>query len=99
MKQKITIYTQAIKYCFEHKFAIHNSSIKFSTDSTQTIIDICEQEVEIEIPDNCEDNLVEFEVKELEKVRDKIKADAVVAVNNIEDKIQSLLSIENKQGE
>lgn len=96
MKQKIKIYTQAIKYCFENEFTIISSSTKFSTDKTQTVIDICEQEVEVEVPDNCEDNLVEFEVKELEKVRDKIKADAVVAINNVEDKIQSLLSIENK---
>jgi hypothetical protein len=99
MKQKINIYTQAKKYCFESDFTITSSTNKFSTDSTETVIDICEQEVEIEIPDNCKDNLVEFEVRELEKVRDKIKADAVVAINNIEDKIQSLLSIENKQGE
>ena len=99
MKKEITIYTQASKWSFQDKFEIEHSTFKGSTDERVIYIDLNEQVVEIDIPGGLEDLMVNAEILELEKMRDKIKADSIVKINQIEDKIQSLLSIENKQGE
>lgn len=99
MKKEITIYTQASKWSFQDKFEIIHSTRKNSTNESCIYINLNEQVVEIDIPDGLEDLMVNTEISELEKMRDKIKADSIVKINRIDDKIQSLLSIENKQGE
>lgn len=99
MKKEITIYTQASKWSFQDDFEVKHSTVKCRTDEGSIYIDLNEQVIEIDIPDGLEDLMVSAEISELEKMRDKIKADSIVKINSIEDKIQSLLSIENKQGE
>lgn len=99
MKKEITIYTQASKWSFQQDMTIKHSTNKGTTDGSCMYIDLNKQVVEIDIPDGLEDLMVSAEISELEKMRDKIKADSVVKVNAIDDKIKSLLSIENKQGE
>lgn len=99
MKKEITIYTQAEKWSFQDEMTIRHTTLKGTTDTNCIYIDLNEQVVEIDIPDGLEDLMVNAEISELEKMRDKIKADSVVKVNAIDDKIKSLLSIENKQGE
>ncbi len=56
-------------------------------------------ELEFEFNEPCETELVEHTVRGLRKVQQKIRADAEVQFQNIEQQIQEMLCIEDKSGE
>lgn len=100
MKKPVTIFTYGEKYSWDNVFSVqHCVGFKPETSTDRIIVLLSEQEVELEMPDGIDSDFSKYEVEELEKMRDKIKADTVVSVKAIEDKIQSLLAIEDKTGE
>lgn len=95
--KEVKLYVQAVKYSWKDNFEIDISTMKRSTDTATTAIQLSEVTVEIEIPNIYQNHL---NLSHVEQLREAIKtehADSYARITAIEEKIQSLLCIE--QGE
>ena len=96
--KKVTLYIAAHKYSYgSKKFEIVVDTCdrsKWTHDTSSITIPLSEVEVEVPIPKITEKQLMLEEVKQLQAVIQKEKADSYVRVTAFEEKIQSLLCIE-----
>ena len=93
-KQKITVYTQAYKYDWQNDFTISNQFFKDKTDDNKIVIDLCEQEVEIDMPDLDVKALTQEHVNQLQEQIEQEKQNSFMKVKRLEDKVKMLLCIE-----
>jgi hypothetical protein len=93
MKIKTTIYIHYLKYPWEEKGDYEVFSFKAHDDEQRTFI--CEQEIEIELPDNYDPRAQQ--IAALEKKRQRVMADYQKAVNEINDQISKLQALEYTQ--
>jgi hypothetical protein len=97
--KKVTLYIAAHKHSYHgSKFEIIVDTCdrsKWTHDTSSTTVPLSEVEVEVPIPKVSEKQLLNEEVKQLQAVIQKEKADSHVRITAIEEKIQSLLCIEN----
>jgi hypothetical protein len=96
-KQKITIYTQAQKYDFQNGFDVTHSTYKSKTSSDMVVVDLCESEVEINMPVIDEKVLTQAHVQQLQEQIAQEKQDSFQKVKRLEDKVKMLLCIEGGQ--
>lgn len=95
MKKQVTIYTQAIKWLiFSDTFEIEHNTVKRQPSKDLVVVDICEQDIEIELPDNIESmNFDDEEVEQLQKQKEELNAEHHMRVKALDEKIASLQSI------
>lgn len=93
---KITIYTQAIKYNWNKDFELRHSTVQAETDCHGVAITLNTQEVEIEEVELDPNVLIDAEVTQIEQLKQELLAKTQVAINMFDEKIQSLLCIEDK---
>ena len=93
--RKVKLYVQAEKWINQQDFEINVSTYPRSSCEHYTVIDISEVTVDVPVPAIDEKQLTQEEVKQLQAVIQKEKADSFVRVTAIEEKIQSLLSLEH----
>lgn len=95
MKKQVTIYTQAIKWLiFSDVFEIEHSTAKRQSCKDLLVVDICEQVVDIELPDNIESmNFDDKEVEQLQKQKEELNTEHHMKVKAIDEKIASLQAI------
>jgi hypothetical protein len=96
--KKVTLYIAATKYSHaSSKFEVVVDTCdrsKWTHESAQIVVPLSEVEVEVPIPEVSEKQLLGEEVRQLQAKIQKEKADSHVRVTAIEEKIQSLLCIE-----
>ena len=92
----IKIYTQASKWSWENNFSLIHRTTELNSDSSQVNITLNIQEVEIEevVIDTAE--LVDAEVSQIEQLKQELLAKTQVTIDALDEKIQSLLAIEDK---
>ena len=90
MKVKITAHVYYNKYSWEDNGIFQIYSFKIDDDSHRT--HVCEQEVEVEVPDNYDPRAQQ--IAALEKQKQKVMADYQKMVNDINEKISKLQAIE-----
>jgi hypothetical protein len=90
MKVKITACVHYKKYSWEEEGEFEVFSFKFDDDDHRTFV--CEQEIEIDVPDNYDPRAQQ--VAALEKKKRKIMADYQKMVTDINDQISKLQAIE-----
>jgi hypothetical protein len=92
---KATLYVQLIKRTRRGAEPyLSATSFKWDTDEyRQVLADIKEVEIEIELPE-LEIDLVSMQVTELKKQKEDLLAQTQLAVNDIDQQIQSLMAIE-----
>lgn len=97
-KRKVKLYVTAAKGCYDIEFKIEVDSFDRTTleNRGSVAIPLSVIEIEIEIPDISGEQLQAEEVKQLQAAIKKEMADSHVRVIAIEEKIQSLLCIENQ---
>ncbi len=99
-KKKVTLYVTAIKQSYQKEFTIEVNSYDRASIcqgvTTAVCIPLSVVEIEIEIPAIDGKQLQAEEVKQLQASIQKEKADSYIRVTAIEEKIQSLLCIENQ---
>jgi hypothetical protein len=88
MKIKLTVYTYFQKYTWEPEGKYVVYSLKINSDAMNTFI--CEQEVEIEIPDNFD--VTQEQVANLIKRKDKLNEEHMKAIATIDDQLNSVKS-------
>jgi len=93
---KITIYTQAVKHNWEKDFSLQNNTVELVSDIHTTYITLKIQEVEIEDVELDPNVLIDAEVSQIEQLKQELRAKTHVAINKFDEKIQSLLAIEDK---
>jgi GH35 family endo-1,4-beta-xylanase len=91
MKIKITAHIHHQKYEWEDKGQYLIYSHKF--DDTDYRAHICEQEIEIEVPDNFDPRAQQ--IAALEKQRQKVMAEYQKTVTEINERINKLQAIEH----
>ena len=90
MKIKTTIHIHYCKWDWEEKGEYLIFSYKFYDDDHRTYV--CEQEIEIEVPDNYDPRAQQ--IAALEKQKQKVMADYQKSVNEINDRITKLQALE-----
>ena len=95
--KEVKLYVMAAKHSFEINFHTVISTSKWATDEQTTVLLLSEVTVDVEIPDIDEKRLTLEEVKQLENKIKEEKDASYIRITAIEEKIQSLLCIE--QGE
>ena len=90
MKVKIKAYVHYLKWAWEDKGEFEVFSCKFSDDEHRTFV--CEQEVEVEVPDDYDPRAQQ--VAALEKQKQKVMADYQKSVTDINRRISELQAIE-----
>jgi len=90
MKIKITVYIHQQKYEWEDKEQYLVYSHKF--DDTDYRQYICEQEIEIEVPENYDPRAQQ--IAALEKEKQKVMAEFTKTVTEINDRISKLQALE-----
>ena len=93
--RKVRLYVQAIKWINSKEFKIEVGCYSKTSCEHYTIIDISEVTVDVPIPAVNEKQLTQAEVKQLQAIIQKEKADSFVRITAIEERIQSLLSLEH----
>jgi len=93
---KITIYTQAVKNNWEKDFSLRSGNYEFESDLNTTYITLKVQEVEIEEVELDPNVLIDAEVTQIEQLKQDLLAKTQVAINMYDEKIQSILAIEDK---
>ena len=88
MKIKVTVYTFYQKYTWDTEGRYVVYSLKINCDANNTFI--CEQEVEIEIPDNFD--VTQEQVANLMKRKDKLNEEHMKAIATIDDQLNSVKS-------
>jgi hypothetical protein len=89
MKVKITVYIHYCKFIWDDKGEFEALSFKADDDEYRTFV--CEQEIEIEVPDDYDPRVQK--IAALEKQKQKVMADYQKTVNEINDRISKLLAI------
>lgn len=89
MKIKTTAHIFYCKYSFEEKgqYLVFYAKVKDDEDRTY----VCEQEIEIEVPDNYDPRAQQIEA--LEKEKQKVMADYQKTVTEINNRINNLKAI------
>ena len=93
--QKVKLYIQARKFSNERFFTISIDTHKFDSDNYVTRVLLNTVELDIEIPELDEKTLT---LAQIEQLRDQIKAEKAehyLRVVGLEDKINSLMCLEN----
>ena len=90
MKIKLTAHIHFVKYSWEEKGEFQIWFGKLPDDDTRTYV--CEQEVEVEVPDNYDPRAQQ--IAALEKHKQKVMADFQKSVDDINDKISKLQALE-----
>jgi hypothetical protein len=90
MKVTVTVYVNYNKYSWDDKGKFEVFTFKFDDDDSRTFV--CEQEIEIEVPDNYDPRAQQ--IAALEKHKQKVMADYQKMVNDINEKISKLQAIE-----
>ena len=90
MKIKLTAHIHFVKYSWEEKGEFQIWFGKLSDNDTRTYV--CEQEVEVEVPDNYDPRAQQ--IAALEKHKQKVMADFQKSVDDINDKISKLQALE-----
>ena len=93
--KKVKLYVQAVKWDWDDEFKIQVNSFHPVSSDNCIFVDLSEVEIEIEVPLVNEKQLQMEEIKHLQSIIEKEKADSYVRVTAIEEKIQSLLSLEH----
>lgn len=94
MKVKVTAHIHYRKYSWEDKAEFQVFSFKLEDKSNCTYVG--EQEIEIEVPDNYDPRAQQ--IAALQKKKQKAMADFQVTVDQINDQISKLQSIEMNEG-
>lgn len=90
MKIKITIYVYLQKYEWEDEGSYQVYSFKANDDDTRTFV--CEQEIEIEVPDNYDPTAQQ--IAALEAKKEKAMSDYNKTVMEINARISKLQALE-----
>ena len=90
MKIKMTAYIYYCEHVWGEKGEYEIFSFKFNDDDYRTYV--CEQEIEIEVPDNYDPRAQQ--IAALEKQKQKVMADYQKSVNEINDRITKLQALE-----
>ena len=93
---KLTIYTQAVKYKWQNDFELQYSIFESESDSHSCVITLQTQVVEIKEVELDPKVLIDAEVSQLKQLKKDLTAKTQVAMNLFDEKIQSLLCIEDK---
>ena len=89
MKVKVKAYVYYLKYSWEDKGEFEVLSFK-ADDDHRTYV--CEQEVEVDVPDNYDPRAQQ--IAALEKKKQKVMADYQKSVNEINERISKLQALE-----
>ena len=89
MKVKATVYIHYCKWIWDDKGEFEVLSFKADDDDYRTFV--CEQEIEIEVPDNYDPR--EQQIAALEKQKQKVMAEYQSTVNEINERISKLQAI------
>ncbi len=94
MKKKLKVFLHRHKesYDIEYKYSVHSCDMS----DYGNYIFLLEKEITFELPTEIE--MIKKETKTLENKIIKIKADTFVKCEQLEEKIKSLLCIEDKSG-
>jgi hypothetical protein len=90
MKVKVKAYVHYLKWSWEDKGEFELFSVKFDDDNHRTYV--CEQEVEIEVPDDYDPRAQQ--IAALEERKRKVMAEYQKTVNEINDNISKLQALE-----
>ena len=90
MKIKTTVHIYYCKWHWQEKSEYEIFSYKFDDDDHRTYV--CEQEIEIEVPDNYDPRAQQ--IAALENQKQKVMADYQKSVNEINDRITKLQALE-----
>lgn len=96
---KTKLYIQAVKAMYQEEFKVQVSTFKRTSDSItgQVVIDIDEDSVDVHCPDFTQQDFTLNHVEQLRAMRRKMIADNEVMLMAIDEQINSLLAIENKE--
>ena len=95
MKTKeVKLYVQAVKYNWQKEFVIDVRDYKTESSREQVVVHLSEVTVEVQIPDVDVKHLQLEEVKQLQETIKTERANSYARITAIEEKIQSLLCIE-----
>ena len=95
MKTKeVKLYVQAVKYNWQKEFVIDVRDYKTESSHEQVVVHLSEVTVEVQIPDVDVKHLQLEEVKQLQETIKTERANSYARITAIEEKIQSLLCIE-----
>ena len=90
MKVKVKVYVHYLKYSWEDKGGFEVLSFKADDDNYRTYV--CEQEVEVDAPDNYDPRAQQ--IAALKKQKKKVMADYQKTVAEINDRISKLQALE-----
>ena len=90
MKVKINAYIYYHKFSWEDKGGFEVFSCKFDDNDVRTLV--CEQEIEVEVPDNYDPRTQQ--IAALEKQKQKVMADFQKSVAEINERISNLQALE-----
>jgi len=96
MQVKIEGFIVACQWHFEDKpdYGFHTTKMDGASDSRHQYVTICPHTLEFDLPDNFD--MSPGIIKNLRDEKTKIRAEAEAKITAIEERIQSMLSIENK---
>ena len=92
--KEVKLYVQAIKYSWQDDFEINISTMKRLTDAATVAIDLSEVTVEVPVPIIDQKQLRLAHVEQLKEIIKTERANSYARITAIEEKIQSLLCIE-----
>jgi hypothetical protein len=95
--KEVKLYVQAHKYTWDDEFKIVVSTAKPLPDAATVVIQLSEVMIDVQIPTV---NLKTLQLAEVEQLRETIKterANSYARITAIEEKIQSLLCIEQRE--
>jgi hypothetical protein len=92
--KEVKLYVQANKYSWEDDFQIIVSTVKHNSDGSTVAIQLSEVTVDVQIPAIDQKTLQLAEVEQLHAIIKTERANSYARITAIEEKIQSLLCIE-----
>ena len=92
--KEVKLYVQAVKYNWQKEFVIDVRDYKTESSREQVVVHLSEVTVEVQIPDVDVKHLQLEEVKQLQETIKTERANSYARITAIEEKIQSLLCIE-----
>ncbi len=95
MKKEVKLYVTAHKWLGEYEVEVSTHDRHKYKSPGEVIIPLSEVTVEIDVPDVEKEQLMTEEIKQLQEQIQKERADSYVRITAIEEKIQSLMSIEH----
>jgi hypothetical protein len=95
--KEVKLYVQAVKWSWERDFKINVSTYQKTTEVDRVVIDLSEVLIDVPVPTVDHKQLTLAEVEKLKETIKTERADSYARITAIEEKIQSLLCIE--QGE